>query len=135
LTEVVGVSKSCTASNLREEGKIMPQTPFNFIAHFRARPGSEQALQDAIMACVTPTRAEPGNVNYDLHRSQDDPAVFVIYEGWKGRDALEEHFQTPHFKALMAAAEALVAERSSDSKPFTAESLVMISDIAGPAGN
>ncbi len=35
----------------------MSQTPFNFIAHFRAEPGSEQALEDAIMACVAPTRA------------------------------------------------------------------------------
>lgn len=108
----------------------MSKTPFNFIAHFRAKPGSEQALEDALMACVAPTRAEAGNVNYDLHRGQDDPAVFVIYEGWKSQDALEFHFQTPHFKALMAAAEELVADRGPDNKPFTAESLVMVSNIA-----
>ena len=41
----------------------MSQTPFNFIAHFRAKPGSEQALEDALMACGAPTRAEEGNVN------------------------------------------------------------------------
>ncbi len=35
----------------------MSQTPFNFIAHFRAKPGSEQVLEDALMACVAPTRA------------------------------------------------------------------------------
>jgi quinol monooxygenase YgiN len=61
----------------------MSQTPFNFIAHFRAKPGSEQALEDTLIACVAPTRAEEGNVNYDLHRGQNDPTVFVIYEGWK----------------------------------------------------
>ena len=109
----------------------MSQTPFNFIAHFRAKPGSEQPLEDAIMACVAPTRTEEGNVNYDLHRGQNDPAVFVIYEGWKSRDALEAHFQTPHFKTLMAAVEGLVAG-GPDNKPFTAESLVMVSDIASP---
>ncbi len=73
-----------------------------------------------------------GNVNYDLHRSQNEAAVFVIYEGWKGRDALEAHFQTPHFQTLMAAVEGLVAERGPDNKPFRAESLVMISNIANP---
>ena len=108
----------------------MSQTPFNFIAHFRAKPGSEQALEKALMACVVPTRAEEGNVNYDLHRGQDDPAVFVIYEGWKSQDALEAHFQTPHFKTLIAAAEGLVADRGPDNKPFTAEALVMVSDIS-----
>lgn len=110
----------------------MSQTPFNFIAHFRAKPGSEQALEDALMACVDPTRAEEGNVNYDLHRGQSDPAVFVIYEGWKGHDALEAHFQAPHFQTLMAAVEGLVAERGPDNKPFTAEALIMVSNIARP---
>ena len=110
----------------------MSQTPFNFIAHFRAKSGLEQALEDALMACVAPTRAEAGNVNYDLHRGQNDPAIFVIYEGWKSHDALEAHFQTPHFKTLMAAAEGLVGERGPDNKPFTAESLIMVSNIANP---
>jgi len=110
----------------------MSQTPFNFIAHFRAKPGSEKALEDALIACVAPTRAEPGNVNYDVHRGQDNQAVFVIYEGWKGQDALNTHFQTPHFKTLIAVAETLVAERDPDGKPFTAEALVMVSDLINP---
>lgn len=112
----------------------MTPTPFNFIAHLKAKPGQEQALQDAIMTCVAPTRAEPGNVNYDLHRSTDDPSVFVIYEGWTGRDALDSHFETPHFMTLIAAAEDLVAERGPDGQPFTAESLTMISapDVPKP---
>lgn len=108
----------------------MSQTPFNFIAHLRAKLGSEQALEAALMSCVVPTRAEEDNVNYDLHRVQNDPTVFVIYEGWKSREALEAHFQTPHFKTLMAAVEGLVAERGPDNKPFTTESLVMVSDVA-----
>lgn len=44
-------------------------------------------------------------------------------------EALEAHFKTPHFKILMATAEGLVAERGPDNKPFTAESLVMVSDM------
>lgn len=110
----------------------MSKTPFNFIAHLHAKPGSEQALEDAIMACVAPTRAEAGNVNYDIHKSQDDPAVFVIYEGWSGADALDSHRQTPHFKTLYAAAEELTAERGPDGKPFTAEAVTMLTDIAPP---
>lgn len=110
----------------------MSKTPFNFIAHLRAKPGSEQALEDALIACVVPTRAEAGNVNYDLHRSQTDPATFVIYEGWQSADALESHFHTPHFKVLYVAAEDLVAEHGPDGKPFTAEAVTMITDTAPP---
>lgn len=73
------------------------KTPFNYIAHLKAKPGSEQAL----------------------HGNADDPSVFVIYEGWTGQDALDSHFETPHFLTLIAAAEDLVAERGPDGKPFT----------------
>jgi len=110
----------------------MASTPFNFIAHFRAKQGSEQALEDALRACVAPTRAEEGNVNYDLHRGQNDPAIFVIYEGWKAQDALNTHFETLHFKALMSAAEPLVAQHGPDGKPFSAEGLKMVSEVVNP---
>ena len=32
---------------------------------------------------VAPARVEPGNINYDLHRSNDDPDVWILYENWK----------------------------------------------------
>ena len=108
----------------------MPDSPFTFIAHLQATPSSEQALQDALQACVAPTRQEEGNVNYDLHRSVDDPTVFVIYEGWENQAALDTHFTLPHFQTLLAAAEKLVASRGPDGKPFTAETLTMISSPA-----
>lgn len=109
----------------------MPKTPLNLIAHFRAKSGSEQALADALMACAALTRAEPGNVNYDLHRDRKDPAVYVLYEGWTGQDALDAHFQSPHFKTLVAALDTL-AEHGPDGRPFTLETLAMISDLTSP---
>ena len=108
----------------------MPTTPLNFLAHLTAKPGCEHALETAILTCAGPTREEEGNINYDVHRREDDPAVFVIYEGWRSQAALDEHFTLPHFTVLMAAAEELVAVRGPDGKPFTAESLTMVSDLA-----
>lgn len=107
----------------------MPKTPLNFIAHVKAKPGTEQTVQTAIEACVAPTRAETGCVNYDLHRSTSDPAMFVLYEGWESRAALDAHMQTPHFKALGAALEGHV-ERAPDGKPFTGEALTMLTERA-----
>ena len=57
----------------------------------------------------------------------------MIYEGWRDQAALDEHFTLPHFRTLLAAAEELVATRGPDGKPFTAETLTMISSPA-PAG-
>jgi quinol monooxygenase YgiN len=68
------------------------------IAHMRAQPGREQDLRDALTALVEPTSKEEGYVNYDLHQSVDDPAVFFFYENWESAQALEAHLATPHLE-------------------------------------
>lgn len=52
------------------------------IARFVARDGMEGRLEQELRAMVEPTRAEPGCINYDLHRQSDDERVFVIYENY-----------------------------------------------------
>jgi quinol monooxygenase YgiN len=70
------------------------------IAHMRAKPGKEQELHDALAALVEPTTQEQGNVNYDLHRGVEDPALFYFYENWESADLLDAHLQTPHLVEL-----------------------------------
>ncbi len=66
------------------------------IVHMRAKPGREQELRDELAALVEPTSKEDGFVNYDLHVSIEDPALFFLYENWESGEALDAHFQTPH---------------------------------------
>ena len=79
---------------------------------------------------VAPTRAEPGCVNYDLHRLQNDPSRFVLYEGWQSTDALAEHMTLPHFVKMLGQLEPVVAEHGDDGKPFRAEALIMLTERA-----
>src|SRR5215472_4106414 len=51
---------------------------------------------------AAPLRAEPGNINYDLHRSNDDPDVWILYENWKAPSDLAAHFELPYMKAFLA---------------------------------
>ena len=74
------------------------------IAHMRAKPGREQDLRQALETLVQPTTQEAGYVNYDLHQSVEDPAVFFFYENWESAQALDAHLETPHleqFKSVM----------------------------------
>ena len=77
------------------------------IATLIARPGKEEALGVALGALVAPSRAEAGNINYDLHRSKNDSGTWVVYENWKSDEALEFHVKTPHFIAFAARLEEL----------------------------
>lgn len=56
------------------------------VAVFRARAGQEMTLEVALGAMLAPTRREPGCLNYDLHRTDDDPGLFFFHETWRSAD-------------------------------------------------
>jgi quinol monooxygenase YgiN len=73
------------------------------VAFVRAKKGMGDELGQRLWTLVEPARAEPGNINCDLHRSNDDPDVWVLYENWKDASDLTAHFELPYMKAFVAA--------------------------------
>jgi quinol monooxygenase YgiN len=98
--------------------------PIVVFARFLAKAGKEEEMKAALLQAIEPTRAEPDNILYDLHQAVDQPAVFFFHEHWTDEAALQRHMQTPHLKALAAAAEELQLE------PF---SVVIARMISAPA--
>jgi quinol monooxygenase YgiN len=87
---------------------VIAPTPANgaqltLVAFVRARKGMGDELGRRLWQLVEPARAEPGNINYDLHRSNDDPDVWVLYENWKEAADLAAHFELPYMKEFVAA--------------------------------
>lgn len=94
------------------------------VAYIKAKPGKETAVQDELLALIQPTRNEPPCINYDLHRSKTDPALFMFYENWQSKEDLDAHLNTPHLNAFKAKADDLLAE------PLKVELFEMISEPA-----
>jgi quinol monooxygenase YgiN len=80
----------------------MPKDGAILVAMVKAKPGEEEAVKQALMSLVEPTRKEPGCLCYNLHQSKTDKAQFMFYEQWASKDALTAHSKTPHMKALGA---------------------------------
>jgi len=80
------------------------------VVEFRAVPGREADLSEALLAMVTPTRAEEGCLRYDLHVDEADPAVFAFYEVWATRDHHAAHDRSDHVGAFRAVRDDLLAE-------------------------
>jgi len=80
-------------------------------ALFTARPGCGAALEAEAARMVSPTRAEPGCLRYDLHRDPENPGVIAFLESWADAGALEAHRRSPHILAWRAAAADLIALR------------------------
>jgi len=43
------------------------------------------------------TRAEPGNLRFDVLGAQDDPCRFMLYEVYRSPDDFAAHQQTQHY--------------------------------------
>jgi quinol monooxygenase YgiN len=80
------------------------------VVRLRAKPGEEQRVEEELSALLAPTRAEAGCINFDLHRSDEDPALFLVHENWESEAHLNDHFRTPHVEAWLAVAESVLAE-------------------------
>lgn len=99
--------------------------PIVVFARFLAKAGKEEALKAELLKAIAPTRAEPDNIFYDLHQAPDQPAIFFFHESWKDEAALQQHMETPHLQALVAAAQSLQTE------PF---SVLVTRMISAPEG-
>ncbi len=93
LIEMKGTVKSSSAAMLNETDLL---TAITFI---RGPEGSESDLRQELLSTTAPTRAEPGNVRYDLYQSPLNKNLFMRFEVWHNPQTLEDHKQTPHLKA------------------------------------
>ena len=71
------------------------------IAFLRARAGVEEELGRRLNALVKPTHQEPGCIDYQLHRSNTDAGLWILYENWRSQADLDLHFQTPYLKDFL----------------------------------
>jgi quinol monooxygenase YgiN/quercetin dioxygenase-like cupin family protein len=61
--------------------------------------GREDELRRELLTLTAPTRAEPGNLQYDLYQSAVQPNNFMRLEVWRNAAALDVHKATPHLQA------------------------------------
>lgn len=88
----------------------MPSHNVTVMASFKAKEGKEEAALIELSALLDPTRQEAGCIQYDLHRSTDDPGIFVFYETWNSRQDLEAHLEMPYLQGLLGKVEDLFVE-------------------------
>ena len=82
------------------------------IAILTAKPGKAADLRILLDGMIEPSRAEPGNLRYDLWRDQADPARFVLDELYADSEAVTAHRASPHFRTYLSVINDL-AERTA----------------------
>lgn len=72
------------------------------VATITAKTGHADTVEAALRQLVAGSRMEAGCLQYDLHRHQDDPHVFVMIEQWQDSAALATHQDTAHYRHFKA---------------------------------
>jgi len=80
------------------------------MARVKTKEGMEESVKAELLALVGPSRAERGCINYDLHQSSDDKTLFMFYENWVSKEALDTHFTMPQFDGFDERIEEMLAE-------------------------
>ena len=80
------------------------------IAQIKAKKGKEAAVRKELLSLIEPSRKDLGCINYDLHQTVDNPALFLFHENWTSKGHLDQHLQTAHVQAALAKLAPLVAE-------------------------
>ena len=74
-------------------------------AILRAKPGHEETVQAALLACGAWVRAhEPDTASFFVTRSDSDPCVFVTHERFADRAAMDRHNAGAGSQGFFAAA-------------------------------
>lgn len=78
------------------------------VAHITAKSDQVDLVKTELEKLIAPTRAEDGCVQYDLHQDNENPAHFMFFENWTSRELWQQHMESAHLKALLAATEGAI---------------------------
>ncbi len=70
-------------------------------AKWTAKPGEEERIARICAEMTEPSRAEPGNLFYQAHRSPENPRLFYLYEQYVDEGGYEAHMASEHFTRLV----------------------------------
>src|SRR5262245_5268065 len=67
-----------------------------------AHSGKAEQLKALLVGMVPPSRAEPGNLRYDVWQDEAQADRFITDELYKDDTAISAHHQSPHYKDYLS---------------------------------
>jgi quinol monooxygenase YgiN len=102
--------RGSSRKSARNSGKL-PKDAATLMVILKPRESQELFLEAELRALIGPTRKEQGCLRYDLYRSAEGPAAFLLYEIWESRAHHTAHTKTDHFTRWNARKDSLLASR------------------------
>lgn len=89
-------------------------------AHLQVKKDQEQVFLEEAKTLLAKTRAEKGNISYDLLKSTEEDYHYTMVEIWEDLEATTAHNTSEHFTAFVQKASSFMAA-PMDLKVFAGE--------------
>ncbi|CAH0261017.1 Putative monooxygenase YcnE [Peribacillus sp. Bi96] len=73
-------------------------------AVFNINPAKQDAFLEEIQPLIEASRAESGNVSYNLHKATEKDNQFTMVEIWQDKQAVASHNSSEHFTSFVGKA-------------------------------
>lgn len=81
-------------------------------AGLTVRPEKEEAFLEEVKTLVEASRAESGNIQYDLMKDTETESAYMMVEVWEDQEAVQKHNTSEHFLAFGQKAQSFMAAPS-----------------------
>lgn len=90
------------------------------VAHIHAKVDQTALVKAELEKLIPITRAEEGCIQYDLHQDNENPAHFLFFENWEGRELWQAHMANQHIQDYLTATDGAVEEFTLHEMTFIA---------------
>lgn len=87
-------------------------------ALLKAKPGKVAELERLLRGLAAHSRAEPGNLRWDLWQGFEDVAMFVVDELYRDAASVQFHRGTPHYQDYLARINDLAMRTAVTARPL-----------------
>ncbi|MCK0131389.1 antibiotic biosynthesis monooxygenase [Flavobacteriaceae bacterium F08102] len=74
----------------------MRKSYLTIIARIEAKEAHREFVKNELLKLLAITRAEEGNISYDLHEDNENPSIFLFHEKWVNRALWQKHMENDH---------------------------------------
>ncbi len=89
----------------------MQKQQITLMVRLKTKQGMGARLQEMAVSLITPTRREPGCIDYYFHVDAKNPDIFMFYENWIDHQALSQHLEMPYLKEFEHLLDEILAEK------------------------
>ena len=88
----------------------MKKSYLTIVARILVKKEHKNFVKEELLKLLDVTRAEEGNISYDLHQDNENPNSFLLYERWVNRELWQKHMSNKYLAHYLKVTEGKVDE-------------------------